>query len=121
METRNALIKSASIKFDRDMLSAWLDLKYSTSLGQGFGGYVLLTSPDSRHRAAAERGPNYAGIFIDRVMRIAGVQNWSDLPGKTVRVKCTHSSVKAIGHIINDDWFCPSSDFESLEKLEAPE
>lgn len=116
-EIKNAVIESAIIDIgDRDMLTAWLMLDYGGS-GQGFGGYVLLPGEGWAHRAAGERGPNYAGVFIDQCMRIAGVGQWSQLPGKTIRVKASHGRVHAIGHIVKDKWFCPS---EALESLAAP-
>jgi len=111
---RNAVIDGAEINFDRDCLSAWVHLDYGGS-GQGFGGYVLLLGPSYTHRKASEEGPNYAGIFIEQVMRMAGVDAWSKLPGKTIRVRQTHSGIEAIGHIVKDVWFWPREVFDNLE------
>lgn len=112
METRNAIIESATItNDDHGVLSAWVHLNYGGS-GQGFGGYALYLPKDFRH---ATNQWNYAGHFIWRVMEVAGVSEWGDLTGKTIRVRCEHSKVHAIGHIVKDDWFDPSADFERME------
>lgn len=96
-ETKNAVIKSVKIENERG-LSAWLHLDYGGS-GQGFGGYMLL---------GGER--NYCGIFIARCLDIGGVDEWSKLVGKTIRVRVYDGLIKSIGHIIKDDWFTPSKD-----------
>jgi len=114
METKNAIITHASItNADHGVLSAWLTLDYGGS-GQGFGGYSLYLPKSFKHHNHA--GPNYAGHFIWRVMEIAGVERWDQLVGTTIRVKAEHSGVHAIGHIVKDDWFCPSDDFRRHEK-----
>lgn len=106
-ETKNAVIKGARIDTgDRNLLTAWIDLDYGGS-GQSFGGHALyLPASYDNHELLS-----YAGHFIFRVMEIAGVERWSDLVGKTVRVRGGHSRVSSIGHIVKDDWFNPSADF----------
>lgn len=112
IETRNAIIESATISNDdHGLLSAWLHLNYGGS-GQGFGGYALYLPNYFSH---SNNQKNYAGHFIWRCMEIAGVSEWQHLNGKSVRVKCEHSKVHAIGHIIKDDWFNPSEDFKKME------
>lgn len=110
-ETKNAVIESASItNDDHGLLSAWLHLDYGGS-GQGFGGYALYLPTAFRHHG----GPNYCGHFIWRVLEVAGVSKWDQLKGKTIRVRCEHSKVHAIGHIVKDDWFNPSEDFDAMQ------
>ena len=111
IEVKNAIIKS--VRFDTERgLSAWLDLDYGGS-GQGFGGYLLYVPADWKHHGV---GGNYAGHFIWRVLEIAGVDDWSKLAGRSIRVKAECAKVHAIGHIIKDDWFDPSADFLRAEK-----
>lgn len=113
IETKNAIIESVTLTgADHGCLSAWLTLDYGGS-GQGFGGYALyLPEGFKNHRLT---GPNYAGHFIWRVMEVAGVDSWDELKGKTIRVRAEHGKVHAIGHIVKDDWFEPSKDFERME------
>lgn len=114
MNERNAVIKGASLTSDdHGMLSAWLHLDYGDS-GQGFGGYALYLPKSWRHHDPS--GPNYAGHFIWRVMEVAGVTEWGQLPGKTIRVQAEHCGVQAIGHIVKDDWFNPTTDFLRMEQ-----
>lgn len=106
-EVKNAVITSATItNDDHGLLSAWLHLDYGGS-GQGFGGYALYLPKSFKHHSA----DSGAGHFIWRCMEIAGVTEWSKLAGKTIRVRASHNGVRAIGHIVKDDWFDPAVDF----------
>lgn len=111
-ETKNAVIESATItNDDYGLLSAWLHLDYGGS-GQGFGGFSLYLPKNFTH---SNNQKNYAGHFIWRVMEVAGVSEWGQLRGRTIRVRAEHSRVHAIGHIVKDDWFDPSADFAAME------
>lgn len=111
-EITNAIIKSVDLTSeDHGVLSAWIKLDYG-GVQQGFGGYALYFPKSSDHHHLEST----AGHFIFRVMEIAGVFHWKDLPGKSIRVKRTHSGVQSIGHILKDDWFTPSEDFADKEE-----
>lgn len=116
LEIKNAIIESAVItNADHGALSAWVHLDYG-GCGQGFGGFSLYLPDSFKHSSTKDSG-NYAGHFIWRVMEIAGVSEWSQLKGKTVRAKVEHSKVHEIGHIVKDDWFNPSVDFKKMEGI----
>jgi hypothetical protein len=108
LELENAIIEYAEINNDdHGLLTAWIRLKYK-SCNQGFGGYALYLPVGCRHHKLE----SLAGHFIWRVMEIAGVTEWSKLKGRTIRVRRNRGKVWEIGHIINDDWFCPARDFD---------
>lgn len=110
MEIKNAVITSAKLSFaERGILEAWIHLDYGGS-GQGFGGYALYLPQSYSHHEME----SVCGHFLYRTMQVAGVEDWSNLVGRTIRVKSDHSSVQAIGHIVKDDWFDPSADFAPL-------
>lgn len=107
METKNAVITSLQLTGDdHGILTAWLMLDYGGS-GQGFGGYALYLPRNFKHHEVK----SVAGHFIWRVMEIAGVTNWDNVTGKTIRVRGDHSGIEAIGHIVKDDWFYPRKEF----------
>lgn len=115
---RNAVIESADLVFERDALTPSISFDYGGAGQQCLGAFVLMVSLDSPHRDSTERGPNYAGLLIDRIMRVAGVERWQDLPGRPVRVLQEHSEIHAVGHIIKDTWFYPKAQFARLSSPE---
>lgn len=112
MNIRNAIITKASIKIEFDhILDIMLMLEYEGGGGQGFGGYVL-------HQRCPEKPcqiEGVAGHHLCRIMEICGVADWKDVVGKAIRVRLDKEwfggAIQAIGHIINDDWYCPAEDF----------
>lgn len=114
IECKNAIITGASLSnADHGVLSAWVHLSYGDSGGQGFGGFALYLPDSYKHH---KKGSPYAGHFIWRVMEIADVSEWSQLTGKTVRVKADHSKVYCIGHIVKNDWFNPEIEFKQIKE-----
>lgn len=110
LKVENAIIENAEIRNDdHGLLTAWVTLIYATG-GQGFGGYSLYLPKTFKHHSLE----SCAGHFIWRVMEIAEVTKWSELPGKTVRARHNWGTIWEIGHIIKDDWFCPERDFEKV-------
>jgi len=106
---QNAIIKSYTLSnADHGCLTLWINLDFGGS-GQGFGGYNLYSK-------AAKNSANYAGLFIWRILEITDVTDLHKIIGKTIRIDGSHSGIKAIGHIIKDDWFNPLEEFKTLEK-----
>ena len=107
MEITNAIITNATITNDaHGCLSSWIECKF-TNGNQSFGGYSLyLPKTFSHHKIHS-----VAGHFIWRVMEIADVTEWNQLPGKTIRLYRNDNLIQAIGHIIKDDWFYPKKEF----------
>ena len=106
-QIKNAIIESTSISCgDNGVLSVSLNLSYGET-GQSFIGHGLyLPSSYARHSILST-----AGHFISRCLEIAGVEEWDKLKGMAIRVKGGRFIIDAIGHIVKEDWFCPSSDF----------
>lgn len=110
IEIRNAVIESVQLTTaDRGLLTAWLMLDYGGT-GQGFGGYALYLPLSFSHHRLSD---GFAGHFIYRCLQIAGVDDWSKLPGRTIRARIDGGRVCAIGHIVRDEWFEPGADFKA--------
>lgn len=90
-------------------MTSYISLDYGDGGHQSFGGYALYL-PESWDHHKLE---TVAGHFIFRVMEVAGVTEWNDLVGRTIRVESNHSGVYRIGHIVKDDWFDPKADFNT--------
>ena len=109
IEIKNAVIESAEITMaDRGILDCWLTLDFGVT-SQGFGGYALYLPKAFKHHEIL----SVAGHHLFRIMEIAGVEKWSQLKGKTIRVEGSSSKIERIGHIVKNDWYCPSLDFKT--------
>ena len=100
-ETGNAKIIGATIELARgSILSSWIHLEFAGGSGQGFGGYSL-------------KGP-YLAAWVGNIMRVTGVEQWTDVVGKNCRFKRVNGLIAAIGHIIEDKWFVPKEVFDQM-------
>ena len=104
---KNAIIKNATISIQGGHLCVGMYLDYGDGSGFGFGDYMIYL-PKSSTQPQIDYG---YGLFVWRVMEIAGVSNWKELDGKPIRVKTNHKETYcSIGHITKDDWFSPQED-----------
>lgn len=114
----NGVIESADIVFSRGFaLDCWLFLKFDGT-SQGFGGYVLGGSPFDETAVCARHADqtNLAADFIGGILAVAGVEKFSQLPGKVIRVQreTPMGAIVAIGHPIKDRWYRPAERFALL-------
>lgn len=119
MMIENGIITDADIKFSGGfILDCWLMLQFEGT-GQGFGGYVLGGNPFDTTAACArhDRQKNLAADFIGGVMAVAGVESFSELKGKVIRVEreTLMGPIIAIGHPINDRWYRPRDRMAMLQ------
>ena len=111
----NAVIREVHITLD-GYLTATLLVDHEDWGTQSFGTYQLSESIDG---PSALRGPNYAGRWLIACMRAGGVDDYTRLTGKAIRVVReglgAGNLIRGIGHIVkNDRWFIPGDVFESL-------
>ncbi len=119
----NAVIESAEIQFDRDIfLNPALTFKLATGWHQGTGGWVLCEPTGDNKKP--RRQTALLGQLISEIMCVTGVQRWSELVGKNVRLVHEadggfNAQIIGIGHIIDDRWFYFSDVFDAFETSEA--
>lgn len=111
MKIENATIHDARLQFEYDNRFLCLSLWLKTNHGiYSFGGICL------GHRFQKEFNPtggDHAFWWIKRVFDIADVVSFDELKDRPVRVEIDDKGfVKAIGHIVKDDWFYPEKDFK---------
>jgi len=116
-EIKNAIIESVFLGDEGPgFLTATLFLDYG-GIGQAFGHHSLYLPKSFKHHNCM----SVAGHFIWRCMEIGEVSRWSDLKGKTVRVKTLNELIQGIGHIVKNDWFIPAIEFdETLPIFQQP-
>lgn len=104
-EVQNAIIESATItQSERDFLTFYITVKLQNGFNQSFGGHSLfLRDRKSDHF----NKKTFTGYYISECLDVAGVGEWDQLIGKTIRVDGDNIGIYGIGHIINDKWFYP--------------
>jgi len=115
METLNAIIESMNFGTTEGYLTMSLQLNYGNDSCQKFGGFCLY-SPSSKKQF------NATGLFLYRVLEVAGVDDIKDLIGKPIRVgkeNGFYGGIVEIGHVVNDVWFNPKKEFEKLRQEQA--
>jgi len=98
----NAIIESTNLgNGERAIMTATLHFS-GDGWGQSFGDYGL----DSYDKDARTRRPSaYCGFFIAGILRAVGVGSWEELKGKHCRIRRENGLIRAVGHIIKDEWF----------------
>lgn len=110
MEIKNAVIRSTVLTTaDYDgQLTCSIAMDYG-STRQSFGTYIL-------YNLHYKEDKNFGGFFIYRCLEVIGVNEWSKLIGKPVRVRIGDNRlIEAIGHFIEDKWFCPEQEYTTLK------
>jgi len=110
MEEKNAIIRKTTISSaDYGILVGSLTLEYGGGSIQDFGMYTL-------YNPRLKEDRNFGAFFIWRCMQIAGVDDWSKMSGKPLRVRIGDNGlIKAIGNFIEDKWFCPTEEYNTLK------
>jgi len=102
MEIKNATIKSTTLGFEgHGLITCFLHLDYSGG-GQAFGGYGM-----GGYFKKTGQQSGFGIEFIERTLKVVGVEKWEDLPGKHIRVKAENVKIHEIGNILEDKWFDP--------------
>ena len=103
-EIQNAKITNAELTMeDHGVLCYWITVE-GAGWGVGIGGYVI---GKGYLGAKAFSGSPKGTEAIMRIMDTVGVDKWSDLKGKYVRVvtKGWGETVSKFGHITDNKWF----------------
>ena len=100
---KNAVIGGYTLGLERGFaVTLRLQLDYGGS-GQAFGGQIL-------YNASTRKGGDFAGQFIAQVLKVVGVNEISEVVGKTIRVDGDSHKIHRIGHIVKDLWLSPGDD-----------
>ena len=110
MEEKNAIIRKTTISSaDYGILVGSLTLEYGGGSIQDFGMYTL-------YNPRLKEDRNFGAFFIWRCMQIAGVDDWCIMKGRPLRVRIGNNGlIEAIGNFIEDKWFCPTEEYNTLK------
>jgi len=111
----NARIESTFLGVeDHGIFTFSLMLDYGGS-GQGFGQYGLDSWDEKEGRRV---GTAYGVEMIKAILEVVGVEKWEALEGQLVRTRATHSSISAIGHVLQNQWLDPKILYERSKEFE---
>lgn len=96
----NAVVGKVSLYSEYGNLHLAVEMDYGGRF-QAFGAYTVYAAKQFDH----------AGLFLKRLLEVAGADDWSRLAGRPVRVRRENGLIAAVGHFIDDDWFCPKEVF----------
>jgi hypothetical protein len=99
------------INSDLNIINGFLDCSITIKLEEGGvqkleGGCLYMPETYRNHNIRS-----FAGHWIYNIMKIAGVNRWNEVVGKSIRVSNTPYRIDGIGHIIESIWFYPNRDF----------
>ena len=105
-----AAIADVQIYADKDCgFIATIDLIQNSHIFE-FGGSQLFSS------IHCEGNPEYFLHFLSRCMNITQVVRLNDLIGTLIKIQLQDLSVTGIASLNGNEWFYPSTEFESLKK-----
>jgi len=114
IEEKNATIKSTFLGIeDHGFFTFYLHLDYGGS-GQGAGGYVLDVSADNKNQSTDAKLAKSLRI-IEKILKIVGVEEWEQLPGRYIKVKADHNRVYAVQNILGGEWLDFDEYFEGVK------
>lgn len=107
----NAKISDVNLFLDRGCLciSLTLDMEYeTTTFGDLNIGSISVKVNAGEFRLSHFGSYNLAALVIGNTLMIAGVDDFAKLKGSYIRIAVTKGKgVVAIGHVIENKWFCP--------------
>jgi len=107
----NAKITSTHLGLEgHGIFTAYLQLD-TTDGSRSFGGYFL----DGYNSNECRVGTAWGMEFVRRLVATVGKESWETLRGAVCRVRLDGHQVVAIGHFLEDRWFCPKTDLKHLE------
>ena len=96
------------------LMSSFLYLESGNHTVQGFGGYRLDRYDRTLDKEVADAA---LGIWVAGVLRVAKVDDWSELEGKFVRIQRENGTINRIYHILDDAiYFDPKEEFSAKSK-----
>lgn len=93
----NAIIRKVDLDFER-FPTFWLHCDLPIGC-QGFGGIIY-----------GDHDGNFT-YAIKQILKIVGVDNWSQLQGRPIRVDREHVKIHRIGNYLKDEWFDPAAEY----------